>query len=115
VSSQLSAFLALAQTGQEMSQESLFGVTLRFTGQGNADGYAASTGPTIRQIVADNHGTLFEVKDKAFRIRRALFADDSVTIVEQKTAITVDGKGYRVDRIVDRPGDPCVYLACKEL
>lgn len=113
--SPLADFLAQAQSGQEMSQESLFPVTLKFAGQGNPGGYAASTGPLARSMFTDAQGVLMEHREKAFRLRRELFANDGVELVAQKTTLTADGRGYLLNRIVDRPADPCVYLACSEL
>lgn len=113
--SALSDFLAEAQSGQEMSQESLFPATLVFTGQGNAGGYAASTGPLARQMFTDAHGALMELVQKAFRLRRTFVTADGLEIVPQKTTLRDGGRGYLVERIVDRPADPCLYLGCKEL
>jgi hypothetical protein len=109
-------FLGILQTGQDMSLESQFGATLIFTfpAQGNPGGYACSTGPEAKQMAFDAEGVMLETLDKAFRIRRELLANDGIVLVEQKTLVTASGVTYRLDRLVDRASDPCLYLACKQ-
>lgn len=114
--SQLRDFNALLQAGQDMSVETLYGSTLIFTGQGNAGGYAASTGALSEELTADEHGNLLPKYDRAFRIREAMLVADGVVLVEQQTHVTeAGGKTFRVEKVVRRVNDPCLHIACKEV
>lgn len=112
---QVAAFMAQVQSGQEMSMESLFGVTLIFSGQGNPGGYDASSGRQIREMFVDQRGVMMEQVQKAFRIRRELLANDGISIVPEVTTLSQGGKSYRVLRTIDQSFDTCLYLGCKEL
>ena len=113
----ISDFLGLLQNGQDLSLESQFGSTVVFNApaQGNPGGYSCSTGPEALQMAFDQAGVMLETTDKAFRIRRELLANDGVELVPQKTIVTCEGAKYRLDRVVDRSSDPCIYLACKQI
>lgn len=104
-----------------MSLQSLYGTTLIFknqsgTVQGNAGGYAASTGAQSDEMTVDEHGNLVPKYDRAFRIVADLLTADGVVIVPMQTHVTeVGGKTYRVEKTSRRLADPCLHLDCKEI
>lgn len=75
---------------------------------------SAGSGPQARQMILDEHGTLYDQADKAYRVRRELLTAAGVVILPQATTLSENGRAYRVVRVVDRAEDPCLYLACKE-
>jgi hypothetical protein len=111
---QLQQFLGMLQSGQEMSLETQWGVTLIFEDQGNPGGYSASTGAVDKEMFLESAGVMIEARRKAFRIRRELLTADGIEIVAKKTIVKADGVRYLVDDISDHPSDTCVHLNCKE-
>lgn len=115
MTSQLNDFLGLVQSGQEMSLETLWPVTLIFPGQGNPAGYSASGGPLTTDYAPQPDGTLMPEHKRAFRVSASSLAADSVVVVAEKTQVSADGKTFRVESVSSIPVDGCLHIVAKQL
>lgn len=113
--SQLGDFLALAQSGQEMSLQSLWPVTLIFPGQGNAGGYAASGGPLTSDFAPQPDGTLIAEYRRSFRVLASSLAADGVVVAAEQTHVRADGKTFRVESVNSISVDGCQHIVAKQL
>ncbi len=76
---------------------------------------AAATGALDDSLQLDSHGNLGAQQEIAFRVRRELLATAGLAIIAQKTQVVNNGRTFRVVRLTDREGDPCLRLICQQL
>ena len=110
--SQLTDLIRQAQTGSEMSLESLRPSTLYF----GTTPILGTGGSLSKELDPQPDGTLFEMHTRNFRVRLELLVAAGITIIEKKTSFVCDGVTYRIDKTDSNlTVDPCLLLKCKQL
>ncbi len=111
MSTQLDDFNSLAQSGQELSLESLFPATVTIAGQSYA--CSRSAWKSVPKILET--GAMVDSWQCRVRVRKALLSADGVTLRAAATTVILDSEKATVAEIAFEPTDPAFTLTLEAI